>query len=100
MLKWARKNGVPVYDSFSLKALGEMFFLSHYAHRVWDKSHYGTIHLFGHSHGGLEDHNLSMDVGEDTNNFSPYAAEAIIEKMKPIRKKLIEAGKIFKNTRR
>jgi calcineurin-like phosphoesterase family protein len=28
--------------------------LNHYAMRVWDKSHHGAWHLYGHSHDGLE----------------------------------------------
>ncbi len=42
-------------------------FLSHYAHRVWNKGHYGAYHLYGHSHNSLpEDMNsLSFDVGVD-----------------------------------
>lgn len=28
--------------------------LQHYAERIWDKSHQGTIQLHGHSHAGLE----------------------------------------------
>jgi len=28
--------------------------LSHYAERIWDKSHHGSIQLHGHSHAGLE----------------------------------------------
>lgn len=39
--------------------------LSHYAHRVWDRSHYGSWHLYGHSHGKLPSLGLSMDVGVD-----------------------------------
>lgn len=57
--------------------------LSHYAMRVWDCCHYGSIHLYGHSHGKLQmddhchmckrpwegtlqtDPTLSMDVGID-----------------------------------
>ena len=41
--------------------------LSHFAFRVWNKSHYGAYHLFGHSHNTLpEDVKLcSMDVGVD-----------------------------------
>jgi calcineurin-like phosphoesterase family protein len=41
--------------------------LSHYAHRVWPKSHYGSWHLYGHSHGSLPDdpHSRSIDVGVD-----------------------------------
>lgn len=39
----------------------------HYALRVWDRSHYGAWHLFGHSHGSMPDepHSLSLDVGVD-----------------------------------
>lgn len=50
---------------------GQKIWLSHYAHRVWPYSHYGSWHLYGHSHGNLEDdpHALSMDVGVDPNNM-------------------------------
>jgi calcineurin-like phosphoesterase family protein len=41
--------------------------LCHYAMRVWNKSHYGNWHLYGHSHNSLPDDpcSLSMDVGVD-----------------------------------
>ncbi len=50
----------------------------HYAMRVWDRSHYGSIHAYGHSHGQLEGLGRSMDVGVDTNNFYPYALEEVL----------------------
>lgn len=39
--------------------------LNHYAMRVWDKSHHGVWHLYGHSHHSLPDlkDSLSFDVG-------------------------------------
>ena len=42
-------------------------FLFHYSCRVWDKSHHGTCHAWGHSHGSLDDdpNARSMDVGVD-----------------------------------
>lgn len=44
----------------------QQVFLSHFAHRVWDKRHYGCWHFYGHSHGSLPDAgDLSMDVGVD-----------------------------------
>lgn len=95
LLQWAKRNNIYVPDSLTIKTLGEQFYLSHYAHRVWDRSHYGVIHLFGHSHGNLEDHNLSMDVGMDCNNFHLFLADDIIAKMGPIRERLIQEGKIF-----
>lgn len=44
--------------------------LFHYAQRVWNKSHSGSYHLYGHSHGNLKNETYdrfsrSMDVGVD-----------------------------------
>jgi calcineurin-like phosphoesterase family protein len=41
--------------------------LCHYAFRVWDRSHFGTINCHGHSHSKLPDDPtmLQMDVGVD-----------------------------------
>jgi calcineurin-like phosphoesterase family protein len=41
--------------------------LFHYAMRVWNKSHHGAWHLYGHSHYSLPDdpNALSMDIGVD-----------------------------------
>jgi calcineurin-like phosphoesterase family protein len=44
---------------------GHRVFMSHYSHQVWDKSHKGQIHLFGHSHDTLKGIGKSMDVGVD-----------------------------------
>lgn len=58
--------------------------MSHYAMRVWNKSHHGAIHLFGHSHGSLPDiGNRSMDVGVDTHNLYPYHLDEILETLLP-----------------
>lgn len=41
--------------------------LDHYALRVWNKSHHGAWHAYGHSHASLPDcsNSLSTDVGVD-----------------------------------
>jgi len=51
--------------------------LSHYAHRVWNASHKGSWHLFGHSHGDLADYGLSTDVGVDRWDYAPVSLEQI-----------------------
>jgi calcineurin-like phosphoesterase family protein len=53
--------------------------MCHYALRVWEKSHHGAWHLFGHSHGSLPDDPaaLSWDVGVDANAFTPLSVEDI-----------------------
>ena len=38
------------------KGKGDFICLSHYAMRVWNKSHHGSIMLHGHSHGTLPDY--------------------------------------------
>lgn len=42
--------------------------LCHYAMRVWNKSHHGAYHAYGHSHSSLpeEEEARSMDVGVDS----------------------------------
>lgn len=42
-------------------------FMSHYAHLVWDKSHKGALHLFGHSHTSINHLAVgrSQDCGVD-----------------------------------
>ncbi|MFC1638981.1 phosphoesterase [Patescibacteria group bacterium] len=63
--------------------------LSHYAHRVWPKSHHGSWHVFGHSHGGLQPHGLSFDVGVDNWDYAPVHLDTVREVMKrlpPVRR--------------
>lgn len=59
-------------------------FMSHYAHRVWPKSHRGSIMLYGHSHGSLLDdpNALSIDVGVDCHNMFPISFEQVMEIMR------------------
>ncbi len=76
-----RKLFVSVSDIKIFKTFEPHIILCHYALRVWNKCHYGTWHLYGHSHGHLPDYGLSMDVGIDTNNYYPYSYEEIKEKM-------------------
>jgi calcineurin-like phosphoesterase family protein len=54
-----------------VKINGKMFCLFHYGQRVWNKSHHGSIHLYGHSHGSLPPHGLSVDVGVDCKEITP-----------------------------
>lgn len=64
--------------------------LSHYAMRVWNRSHHGSIHLYGHSHGTLPGTGKSMDVGVDTNNLYPYHLDEIISYMKEIKTEIVD----------
>ena len=75
-------------DALELHSEGHIFMLSHYSHRVWKGSHRGFIHLYGHSHGTLEDRPLgkSMDVGIDNafkllGEYRPFSIIEIINIM-------------------
>ncbi len=58
---------------------GQDITLCHYAMRVWNKSHHGSWHLYGHSHGSLPDdpNARSFDVGVDCHNYAPIEFEEV-----------------------
>lgn len=92
--KTARDNKVKgrfgwIKDYHELTIDGVKIILCHYAFRVWNKSHHGSWHLYGHSHGTLPDDPCarSMDVGVDPNNFTPLSYDDI--KVKMMAKKFI-----------
>ncbi|MGB0863229.1 MAG: metallophosphoesterase family protein [Saprospiraceae bacterium] len=62
----------------------QMIVLFHYALREWNASHWGTYHLYGHSHGTLTDNPnaLSFDIGVDCHNFYPLSYEEVKAIMK------------------
>ncbi|KAF3884334.1 MULTISPECIES: metallophosphoesterase family protein [Nostocales] len=62
----------------------QLIVLLHYAMRVWQASHYGTYHLYGHSHGQLPDDPtlLSFDVGVDCHNYTPINYDDVKRIMK------------------
>jgi calcineurin-like phosphoesterase family protein len=80
--QYVKQFSLPIDSKKSGKYGKQLFFLSHYSHQVWNKSHKGAIHLFGHSHGTIEGIGKSMDVGVDTNDFYPYHLDEILDRMK------------------
>lgn len=62
----------------------QLIVLLHYSMNVWNRCHYGSYHLFGHSHGSLPDNpnSLSIDVGVDCHNYTPISYEEVKAIMK------------------
>lgn len=70
---------------------GESVFLSHYPTAYWNKSHYGSFHLYGHCHGmreasldALFPGRRSMDVGYEPlrdrfGQYRPINEEEVVE---------------------
>lgn len=56
-------------------------YLSHYAHRTWRKSHRGSYHLHGHSHGALPSWGRSMDVGANCIGYAPISLTEVISQL-------------------
>lgn len=56
--------------------------LCHYAMRTWRGKNQNWVHLYGHSHGKLNNVGLSMDVGIDGSNFVPWNLDNILKIMK------------------
>jgi calcineurin-like phosphoesterase family protein len=60
------------WDQVKIEVDGQEIVLNHYAMAIWDRSHRGAWHLYGHSHSGAEPWlnahmpgRRSMDVGID-----------------------------------
>lgn len=70
-----------VRDQYSLRAehSGERLLLSHYPLRAWRGQMGGAMHLYGHTHGALEELGRSMDVGVDCWNYSPLRLSHAID---------------------
>ncbi len=72
-----------VSDIAEIKVEGQRLVLCHYAMLVWNRSHHGAYHLFGHSHGSLPDNpnSKSFDVGVNCHNYYPISMERVHEIM-------------------
>ena len=73
-----------VKDVYSTTINGQNIFMSHYAHRVWNRAHYGAWHLYGHSHSTLPDFGKSCDVGVDNWNYKPVSFEQLQDRFKDV----------------
>ncbi len=71
-------------DLAEVSVSSQKIVLCHYALRVWNHSHHGSWHLYGHSHGNLPEIPAmpAMDVGVDTHDFRPWHYEEIAQRLR------------------
>ena len=74
-----------VHHYYELKVGKQLIVLFHYGMRVWNGSHHGSWHLYGHSHGKLPSSGLSFDAGVDCHNFSPISYDEVKIKMESLK---------------
>jgi calcineurin-like phosphoesterase family protein len=69
-------QGFPFDYYKELKLNNDTIVMCHYPLLVWNKMHYGSYHLAGHSHGGcnhLNEKVRRLDVGVDNHNYKPIS---------------------------
>jgi len=78
----AEKYCISISHLKDIKIVDQSITLCHYAMRVWNKSHYNSWQLYGHSHASLKSIGKQHDIGVDNNNFFPVSFEDLVEIMK------------------
>ena len=65
---------------------GKFIMVCHYSMLIWERSHYNSWHLFGHSHGknywNIESSGKSFDIGVDCFNFFPVSLTEVANIMR------------------
>ena len=63
-------------------------YLNHYANIIWQDSHKGSYHFYGHSHGNFEEKRKQliptwkcMDIGVDCHNYTPVKIDDACSKL-------------------
>ena len=67
------------FKEFSTNQYPKAIMLCHYQLANWDRKHYGSWHLFGHSHNKAKAEGLSLDVGVDAWDFYPVSLNRVAE---------------------
>lgn len=78
-----KKYGTYLGNLAEIKVGAQRIVLCHYAMKVWNKSHHGVWHLYGHSHGTLPEdpHSLSFDAGLNCNGYKLLSFEDVKKRM-------------------
>ncbi len=64
--------------SFRWPAKGHRIVCSHYPLRSWQGNRSGSLHLYGHTHGRLEEIGRATDVGVDCWRYQPVAMDDLV----------------------
>lgn len=72
------------FSEYGSNGYDQAVVLCHYPIAQWDRKHYGSWHLHGHSHGNYvyPENTFAYDVGVDNNEFKPVSLDNIVITMK------------------
>jgi calcineurin-like phosphoesterase family protein len=71
-----------VQNYLEIKYNKQFICMFHYPIDMWNRKHYGSLHLHGHLHSTNDElTERKMDVGVDSNNLIPYHLNEVIEKL-------------------
>lgn len=89
--KFNQKLFIKIVDYLEIKDGQYDLVLSHYPFAIWNKKHYGAIHLYGHVHSASKEESSPIfpvlnslenayNVGVDIIGYSPLSLKEILEK--------------------
>lgn len=70
-----------ISDLREIKSGGYSIVLCHFPIAVWNKAHYGALHLHGHSHGNFPGCSQRLDVGVDCWLYAPTTIGMIVKRL-------------------
>nr|QMP83091.1 MAG: hypothetical protein [Caudoviricetes sp.] len=82
-----------VFDLLDHKINGKHYVMCHYPLRAWNRSHWGSINLFGHLHSKWKGNKQQLNVGADVHNLTPLSIEeipAILESLPEEQRKIYD----------
>ena len=78
---WRKRNLFSsAHEAKYIRIDNEKIFMLHYACRVWRNSHHGSWHLFGHSHGHLNEAiqgTRSLDMWVGGHDYKPWSFDEV-----------------------
>lgn len=85
--RWARYHDIYTLVIDDTGKFPHVAVLCHYPMEVWDRMHFGSWHLHGHTHGTLTAtppgsvSDKRLDVGVDAHDFTPVSLDRVRELM-------------------
>ena len=70
-------NWVYIKEQDGLRVASDYVWMNHFPMRSWNRSHYGSFHIYGHVHSKCNIYGKSIDVGCDAWDYTPVSFDTI-----------------------